>query len=482
MGRHTEPTPTWWAEVTTYFGYALLFVFGHMRDFFGKIFKSHKYQPPKGYAPLLLDFEDFYTRRLYYRIRDCWNRPINSAPGAHISVMERTSSDYNKTIKLTGNNIDCMNLGSYNYLGFGDPNSPTKPHVMKALNEFAVSTCSTRGVLGTTKLHDKLEKLVAHFLNRESAMVFGMGFGVNSTVLAALMGKGDLIISDAQNHASIVFGARSSGARIKVFKHNDTVSLEDVIRESIVEGQPRTHRPWKRIVVVVEGIYSMEGELCPLKEIVAIKNKYKCYLYLDEAHSIGALGQSGRGVCQQLGVDHREVDVLMGTFTKSFGAVGGYVAGSSDLVTFLRQRCAGFAYSASISPPAAQQCISAMRIIMGADSDDLGQRKIASLRKNSNMFRKGLNEIGAVVMGDWDSPVIPLMLYNPSKIPAFSRECLKRGLAVVVVGFPASPLLLSRARFCISAAHTEKDIQHALTVIDEVCDLLSLKYNKRRLG
>ena len=131
-----------------------------------------------------------------------------------------------------------------------------------------------------------------------------------------------MIISDSLNHTSIVFGARGAGARIKVFTHGDTKALERLIRDSIAEGQPRTHLPWKKILILVEGIYSMEGEIVDLAEVVRIKKKYKCYLYVDEAHSIGALGAHGRGVCEQRNVNPADIDILMGTFTKSFGAVG----------------------------------------------------------------------------------------------------------------------------------------------------------------
>jgi len=166
----------------------------------------------------------------------------------------------------------------------------------------------------------------------------------------------------------------------------------------------------------------------------------------------------------------------MGTFTKSFGAVGGYIASSKPVVSYLRSVCPGHVYSASISPPACQQVISAMKIIMGEDGTDIGQKKLTSLRENSNFFRRRMMEMGCHVLGDWDSPVVPVMLYNPAKIPAFSRECYARNLAVVVVGFPASPLLLSRTRFCISAAHTRKELEAALKKIEEVCEVIGIKY------
>lgn len=180
-----------------------------------------------------------------------------------------------------------------------------------------------RADAGTCQEHAELEASVASFLGKEDSIVLGMGFATNSMILPVLVGPGDLVISDALNHASIVNGVRGSGAKVKVFKHNNAGHLERVLRNSIADGQPRTHRPWKKVLVVVEGIYSMEGEMCNLAAIVEVKKKYKAYLYLDEAHSIGALGRTGRGVCEQLGVDTADIDIMMGTFTKSFGSCGG---------------------------------------------------------------------------------------------------------------------------------------------------------------
>jgi len=165
-----------------------------------------------------------------------------------------------------------------------------------------------------------------------------MGFATNSLLIPSLCGSGTLIISDSENHASIAVGVKSSGSKVCVFNHNDPKSLERIIRDSIVQGQPKKNRAWKKIVIIIEGIYSMEGETCKLKEIVEIKKKYKCFLYVDEAHSIGALGSRGRGICDFTGVNPNEIDILMGTFTKSFGSVGGYIASSKEIISFLRKK------------------------------------------------------------------------------------------------------------------------------------------------
>ena len=380
----------------------------------------------------------------------------------------------------------CLNLGSYNYLGFADDwNTTCGKEVIASLEDLPVSLSSSRSEIGTTKLHRDLENLVARFVNKEAAIVFNMGFNTNSTVIPALISGisgQDLIISDSLNHTSIVNGARASGASIRTFRHNDANNLEEILREAILMGRPRSRRPWNKILVIVEGVYSMEGEYCNLKAVSAICKKYKAYLYLDEAHSIGAMGISGRGCCEFAGVDPADVDILMGTFTKSFGGMGGYIAASKEVITHLKQSCAGMLYHNSLSPVVCQQILTSFTVIMGEDGTDIGKQKLQALKDNSNYFRMRLNEIGLQVLGNYDSPIMPVMLYHPTKIPSFSRECLKRGLAVVVVGFPAVPLLEARARFCISAGHSRTDLDYALKEIEEVAKICKIRYAISQFG
>jgi len=215
-----------------------------------------------------------------------------------------------------------------------------------------------------------------------------------------------------------------------------------------------------------------------LREVVKIKKKYKCYLWVDEAHSIGALGKTGRGVCEHTGVDTSDIDILMGTFTKSFASAGGYITGTKEMINHLRKNAFGSLYSTSMSPACCKQILISMGIIMGEDGTNEGINKIKQLHDNSNYFRRELIKRGFKITGDDDSPIIPLMLYYPAKISAFSREAFERGIAVVVVGYPATPLLLSRTRFCVSAGHTREDLDWALKEIDEIGDRLMLKYDK----
>eukprot|EP01087_Luapelamoeba_hula_P007610 TRINITY_DN1858_c0_g1_i1.p1 TRINITY_DN1858_c0_g1~~TRINITY_DN1858_c0_g1_i1.p1 ORF type:complete len:544 (-),score=60.95 TRINITY_DN1858_c0_g1_i1:56-1687(-) len=477
-----EEAMPWITLLTTYFAFVTNIILGHLREFLHKVILRHPtFRCEPGFAPLIFPKEYFYTRWMYGRIRDCWDRPICSVPAGQIEVMEReirTGHPWfqDTTNTLTGRKMKAMNLGSYNYLGFAQRSGKCTDEVLESLERYGVGTTGTRTGAGNTDLHDQLDKTIAAFVGKEDAITFSMGYATNSTSIPGLIGKGGLIISDQLNHASIIMGCRSSGAKIKTFLHNDPQDLEKVLRQSIVEGQPRTHRPWKKILIVVEGIYSMEGEICPLPEIIAIKKKYKAYLYVDEAHSIGALGNHARGVCDYWDVDPSDVDILMGTFTKSFGAVGGYIASSREVISYLRQTSFGNLYSTSMSAPCAQMIISAFDVITGRDGTDDGARRIAALRDNSNYFRNRLREEGFRILGSPDSPIIPLLLYHPAKIALFSRECLKAQIAVVVVGFPATTLLASRARFCLSSDHTRESLEEAIQCISRIGDKLMLKY------
>jgi len=203
---------------------------------------------------------------------------------------------------------------------------------------------------------------------------------------------------------------------------------------------------------------------------------------VDEAHSIGALGATGRGICEYSGVDPADIDILMGTFTKSFSGMGGYIASSEAIINHIRANSAGLLYHNSMSPVVCQQVLTAFKVIMGEDNTNIGATKLKTLQDNSNYFRSEMKRIGLHVYGEEDSPIIPILIYFPTKVAAFSRECLKRGLAVVVVGFPATSVILSRARFCVSAGHTRADLDFAVKVIDEVASLCLLKYSKNFIG
>lgn len=476
-----EDEPPYYFFLTTYISYLLLILLGHIRDFFGKRFGDKKrYSTLKvqnGYAPLTDDFDSFYTRRLKLRLDDCFARPTVGVPGRYITLIDRKSDNFNLDYQYTGTYTETLNMSSYNYLGFAQSEGPCADAVEECVKRYGISFASPRGDAGTTDLAVEVEKEVAAFVGKPDAMVFSMGYVTNASSFPALITKGSLIISDELNHASIRIGARLSGAVIQSFKHNDMRDLERVLREAISQGQPRTHRPWKKILVVVEGLYSMEGTMCDLPGILTLKQKYKFYLFVDEAHSVGALGPRGRGVCDYFGIDPAEVDVLMGTLTKSFGANGGYIAAEKHIIDKLRASNASTALGESPAPCVLMQILSSLKLITGEVCPGQGEERLRRIAFNSRYLRLGLKRLGYIVYGHDDSPIIPVMLYNPGKMPAFSHEMLKRKVSVVVVGYPATPLISSRARFCISAAHNKDDLDRLLVACDEVADLLQLKFS-----
>lgn len=473
-----------WTRATSCFTILLFLFFAYLRDTYRVFFPrkssgSSRHRP--GYAPIVRDFDDYWNRRFYRRIRDCFGQPIDSRPSRVIGVMERVSTDGNATFQYTGRVVPAVNMGSYNYLGFAEDTPSITHDVFDSLDDFGLASCSAPQELGQSRIVAQLEEEFAAFVGKEAAIVCGMGFGTNYRGLPSLFGKEALVVSDSLNHSSLVNGVRSSGAKVKVFQHDDFEQLEKILREAVVLGQDPygEYKPYRRIVIVVEGIYSMEGEIVDLRRIVALKKKYNALVFVDEAHSIGAIGRTGRGVCEHCGVDPKDIDVLMGTFTKSFGSVGGYIASDKSVVDYLRLHSTISLHCDTLAPPCAQQVLSVLHVILGKDGTDLGCKRIQQLKDNASFFRRGLIDMGLIVLGDDSSPVVPVMTYNSGKLSALSRLCLERGVAIVVVGYPATPLFESRVRFCVSACHTRSDLQHTLDVMKELSEYVYLTYNKK---
>ncbi|KAH7925339.1 serine palmitoyltransferase 2 [Leucogyrophana mollusca] len=531
---HEAEEPPYYILITTYISYLILICFGHVRDFFGKRIAPKYFthlMPYNGYAPLNSDFDSFYTRRLKSRMDDCFSQPVTGVAGRTIVVYDRYSNDNNYTLHLTGTKTRSLNISSYNYLGFAQARGGCADAVEESIRRFGISTCGTRLEGGSNELHVAAEALVAKFLGMEDALVSSMGFATNSTFIPGLVGKGCLVISDEFNHASIRVGVRQSGAQVRMFKHNDMTNLESLLREVISQGQPKTHRPWKKILIIVEGLYSMEGTLVNLPRLVELKKKYKFFLFVDEAHSVGALGPHGRGVTDYFNIPPRSVDILMGTFTKSFGAAGGYIAGNKELIDALRLRGHSGTYAEAMPPPVLIQVIASMASIMGvAPSPTItkggltlspsnsvstlkasdcveeqhpglapasilpswlslppalydgseAQMRIRRLAFNSRYLHAGLDKLGFITYGHPFSPIVPLLIFNPGKMSMFARMMRARAtpIVIVVVAYPATPLVTSRVRLCASAAHTKDDIDTILRACDEIGDILDLKHSQ----
>lgn len=527
--------------LSTYLCYIALISLGHLRDFVGKRIFPVSFQHLRerdGYAALSSDFDSFFTRRLKMRIDTCFDRPVTGVCGRTVMTLERHSDDYCRSFHLTGRKRRALNVSAYNYLGFAQSHGECADNVEESLRRYGISSGGTRLGVGQLDLQVQTERLVASYLKQEDVMLVSMGYATNSTTIPAIASPGTLVISDELNHTSLRAGVRLSGAMVRTYKHGSLERLEELLRESISQGQPRTHRPWKKIVVMVEGLFSMEGTIVNLPALLELKKRYKCYLYVDEAHSIGALGPNGGGVCDYFGVDPNEVDILMGTFTKSFGAVGGYIAGRKNIIDRIRMFNHSNAYAETMAPPVMAQIVATLVTIMSAGTDPTtralipswmhfsedfargveGQDRLRRLAFNARYLNHGLRKLGFMIWGSHDSPVIPMLIFQPGKMKLFSDYMLDRQRAlppserwamrdaewneytlehthaeaetntsanapprrppivVVVVAYPATPLISSRVRFCVSAAHTKQDIDDVLRACDEVGDALCLKY------
>ena len=406
--------------------------------------------------------EDYYIRKVYGSSLECFHRPIIGPAAATIKVCLRKEKCVGNTRQLIANPKkykEAINFGSYNYLGFGGFHETITPIIIESLQKSGSCLNGFAREIGISEEQTKLEKMLADFLHKEDCIVTPMGFTTNSTLIPLLVSKGDLVLSDALNHSSLIIGMKSSTEEIRIFKHNDMEDLKSKLDEVKKNGLKNGKQP-NKVLVIVEGLYSMEGEFCKLKEIIALKKIYGFYLYVDEAHSIGCLGPNGRGIVDQLGCSFDDVDILMGTFSKSFASAGGYIASDKKTISFLKNNSYSYVYGNPMSPVAAQQIISCLEMINLPE----GKRKIAQLKKNSIDLRTRFIDAVCHVLGDLESPVIPVMIYHPAKIKDISRICLKNGVAIVVVGYPACPIDACRIRFCVSAGHTPQDIEKGFKV------------------
>uniref|UniRef100_A0A7E4VMF6 Aminotran_1_2 domain-containing protein n=1 Tax=Panagrellus redivivus TaxID=6233 RepID=A0A7E4VMF6_PANRE len=389
-----------------------------------------------------------------------------------------TDTDFEMINLYTNTFTDVINVGSYNYLGFAHAEGPCSDRAAAFVDQYGLGTGFSRNSFPNFDAQRTLEATVARFLGTEDAVVCPMGFGTNVMNLPAIINENTLVLSDKLNHASLVLGLRMSKAKVAVFEHNDAKSCEKVLLKAFADFKAAKGRPPAKVLIVVEGIYSMEGTILDLPSFIEVKKRYKAYLYIDEAHSIGALGPNGRGVIDYWGVDSSEVDILMGTLTKSFASAGGYIAGSKALINHLRHNSAVTVYGSPMSPVLIGQFLESAKIIAGEDGTTIGKDKIAKLHRNARYFRKRVHQLGFLVYGQEDSPVIPIMTFYTTKVVAAGREALAKGIGMISVGYPATALTRARARICMSADHTKDQLDVVLASLDEIGDQMRFKYGK----
>ncbi len=349
------------------------------------------------------------------------------------------------------NHKQVINLSSNNYLGLA--NHPRlKQAAIEAINKYGVGAGSVRTIVGNQDILEDLENLLAEFKQEEAVTCFQSGLNCNIGTIQAITDKGDLIISDELNHASIIDGVRLSKADKAVYKHGDMDDLERVIKEK--------RDDYLNVLIITDGVFSMDGDLANLPEIVKLAKKYNCLTYVDDAHGSGVLGKSGRGTVDHYGL-HGEVDFIVGTLSKAIGVVGGYVASKKVVKEWLLHRARPILFSTALTPASVASIIEAVKILM--ETEEYTKK----LWDNALYFKKGLLELGFDI-GHSQTPITPIMIGSEAKTMEFSKELLNENVFVSGIVFPTVPKGTGRCRAMISASHSKEDLDFALNAFKKV--------------
>ena len=320
-----------------------------------------------------------------------------------------------------------------------------------ALDKYGSGCAGSRFLNGTLDLHVQLEKELAEFVHKDDTLCFSTGFSVNAGVLAVVVGRGDYIICDDRDHASIVDGRRLSFARQPHYKHND---MEDL--ENILKGLP--HEAVK--LIVVDGVFSMEGDLANLPKIVGLKHKYNCSIMVDEAHGLGVFGDHGRGVCDHFGLTD-EIDLIMGTFSKSMASIGGFIASDYDTINYLRHTCRTYIFSASNTPAATAAALEALHILQQEPE------RIEKLWDVTKYALKRFREEGFEI-GETESPIIPLYIHDVEKTFVVVARAYEDGVFINPVIPPACAPQDTLVRFALMATHTKDEVERAVNILKKI--------------
>ena len=344
-----------------------------------------------------------------------------------------------------------INLSSNNYLGFA--NHPRlKKAAIEAVEKYGAGAGAVRTIVGNMDIHEELEGLLAEFKREEAAFIYQSGFNCNAGTIQAITEKGDLIISDELNHASIIDGSRLSKADKTIYKHSDIDHLEKVLKEN--------RDKYNNILIITDGVFSMDGDIAKLPEIVELAEKYEAMTYVDDAHGSGVLGESGRGTVDHFNL-HGRVDFSIGTLSKAIGVVGGYVAGSETMYEWLNHRARPVLFSTSLPPAAVGAIMEAIRILM--ESTEYTDR----LWDNAKYFKSKLGKLGFDT-GHSETPITPVIIGDEAKTMEFSRKLLENGVFVSGIVFPTVPRGTGRVRCMITAAHTKEQLDKAVEIFEKV--------------
>jgi glycine C-acetyltransferase len=357
----------------------------------------------------------------------------------HLRVLEDEQKAH-----TTVDHKSVVNLSSNNYLGL-TTHPRLREAALKAIERYGVGTGSVRTIAGTMDIHMELERRLAEFKQVERVVVFQSGFTANAGTVSAILTKDDVVISDELNHASIIDGCRLSKAAIKVFPHKDV----DAARK-IIKGLPESQRK----LLITDGVFSMDGDLGPLPALCDLAEETGCIMMVDDAHASGVFGSNGRGTVDHFGM-HGRVDIQVGTLSKAIGALGGYVAGNTNLIEFLYHRGRPFLFSTSHPPSVVLTCMAALDVLMEEP------QIIERLWDNTRFFKEGLRRLGFNT-GMSESPITPVMAGEGAKAMLLSDKLFERGVFAQGIAFPTVARDKARVRTIVTATHTTEDLQYAL--------------------
>jgi len=376
----------------------------------------------------------------------------NNIRNPYFSVHEGIARD---TTRIAGQEL--INFSTYNYLGLAG--HPTVSDAAKqAIDRYGTSVSASRPVSGEKALHLELEQEISKFIGVDDAVLYVAGHGTNVTTIGHLFGRDDLILYDAFSHNSIFLGCMLSGARAISFAHNDAADLERLLQQ---------HRNrYQRVLVVIEGVYSADGDIPDLPKFIELKERHKAFLMVDEAHSIGVLGKHGQGISEHFGIDPKTVDLWMGTLSKSFASCGGYIAGCQAVVEYLKCTAPGFIYSIGITPANTAASLAALRVLQQEPE------RVAQLHDRAQLFLDLAREQGLDTGTSHGSAVIPIVVGDTLKALRLSQHLFNQGINVQPMTFPVVPQNAARLRFFISSTHTEDQIRTTVVTLANALDSL----------
>lgn len=362
---------------------------------------------------------------------------------------------------LTINGTPKLNFCSNNYLGLAS-DFRLKEAAKKAIDIYGVGTSSVRALSGTNELHIELEKRLAAFKGAEAALALTGGYLANMAAIQTIIGKEDIVISDELNHASIIDAVRLSAVKNKlIYKHNNMAELESQLQEAQKLSQtPKSDGNPPLILIITDGVFSMDGDLAPLPEIVALAEQYGALTMVDDAHGEGVVGSHGRGIVDHFGL-HGRVDIEVGTLSKAFGVMGGFITGRAELIEFYRQRARQFLFSNGLSIPDTAALIEAVKIL--EESDD----RVKKLWENGDYLKSRLSEVGFDT-GSSETPITPVMLGDENVSIEFSAKLLENGVFATPIKFPMVPKGTARIRVMPSATHSKEDLDQGIAVFERV--------------